>query len=143
MPTFIGQIKDNQIILVAWIAVSGTKAPTPAPYQALLDTGAQGTMISKKVVDEVGLQAIGHKQIIPVSGDPFDTEKYRVRLDIPIGSRVKKSDGGFEVQQTLRGKDMEVALLPYEPTNYDVLLGMDLLSGFHLTIYGGNFILSN
>ena len=53
------------------------------------------------------------------------------------------TDGGFEVQQTLRGKDMEVALLPYEPSNHDVLLGMDLLSGFHLAMYRGNFILSN
>lgn len=34
-------------------------------------------------------------------------------------------------------------MLPYEPKNYDVILGMDLLSGFHLTLYGGNFILSN
>ena len=145
MATFVGQATNNQILLVTWITVSGAKAPTPGPlsYQALLDTGSQGTMISKKVVDGVGLQAIGHQQIIPVTGDPFDTEKYRIRLDIPIGSRIKKPDGGIGMQPTLRGMDMEVALLPYEPTNHDVLLGMDLLSGFHLTLYGRNFILSN
>ena len=38
---------------------------------------------------------------------------------------------------------MEVALLPYDPNNHDVLLGMDLLTGFHMTIYGNIFILSN
>ena len=38
---------------------------------------------------------------------------------------------------------MEVSLLPYQPHNYDVLLGMDLISEFHLTIYGSNFIISN
>ena len=113
------------------------------PYQALLDTGAQGTMISKKVVEGVGLHAVGHKQIIPVTGDPFDTEKYRIRLDIPISSKITMPDGKIGVQPTLRGMDMEVARLPYEPSNHDVLLGMDLLSGFHLTLYGGNFILSN
>ena len=100
-------------------------------------------MISRKVVDEVGLSAIGHSSIIPVTGKPVDTPKYRVRLDIPIGSRTKMPDGGIQVQPTLRGSDLEVALLPYEPKNYDVILGMDLLAGFHLTLYGANFILSN
>ena len=70
-------------------------------------------------------------------------QKYRVRLDIPIDSRTRMPDGGIQVQTTLRGSDLEVALLPYEPKNYDVLLGMDLLLRFHLTLYGGNFILSN
>lgn len=143
MATFVGQMKDNQILLITWITVPGAKAAKPMPYQALLDTGAQGTMISKKVVEGVGLHAVGHKQIIPVTGDPFDTEKYRIRLDIPISSKITMPDGKIGVQPTLRGMDMEVARLPYEPSNHDVLLGMDLLSGFHLTLYGGNFILSN
>ena len=38
---------------------------------------------------------------------------------------------------------MDVALLPYDPSNYDVLLGMDLLHGFHLTMHGDTYILSN
>ena len=29
------------------------------------------------------------------------------------------------------------------PSTFDVLLGMDLLEGFHLTIYSDLFILSN
>ena len=143
MATFVGQIKDNQIILVTWIAVSGAKEADRRSYNALLDTGSQVTMISKKVVDEVGLSAIGHSSIVPVTGTPVKMQKYRVRLDIPIGSRTRMPDGGIQVQPTLRGSDLEVAMLPYEPKNYDVILGMDLLSGFHLTLYGGNFILSN
>ena len=39
--------------------------------------------------------------------------------------------------------DMEVARLPYEPTNHDVLLGIDFLQGFHVTIYDGTYILSS
>ncbi len=100
-------------------------------------------MISQKVVDQVGLQAIGHRRIIPVTGDPLKTEKFRIRLDIPILTETVNPDGKATVERTIRGKDMEVALLPYEPTNYDVLLGMDLLLSFHLTLYGGHFILSN
>ena len=70
MTTFVGQIKDNQIILVTWIAVSGAKEADRRSYNALLDTGSQVTMISKKVVDEVGLSAIGHSSIVPVTGTP-------------------------------------------------------------------------
>lgn len=143
MPTFIGQIRDNQIILVASIAVSGEQDADRRSYNALLDTGSQVTMISKKVVDEVGLSAIGHRSILPVTGKPVDTQKYRVRLGISIGSKTRMPDGGIQVQSILRDSDLEVALLPYEPENHDVLLGMDLLVGFHLTLYGSNFILSN
>ena len=43
-----------------------------------------------------------------------------------------------------RGRDpMEVALLTLQPQNFDVLLGMDLLEDFHLTVYADQFILSN
>ena len=46
------------------------------------------------------------------------------------------------MQTFFRGKDIEVALLPYLPEDHDVLLGMDFLSGFHFTMYNGLFILS-
>ena len=45
----------------------------------LLDTGAQATMISRKVIDNVGLRAVGHVSIIPVTGEPVLTEKFRIR----------------------------------------------------------------
>ncbi len=38
---------------------------------------------------------------------------------------------------------MEVTLLNFQPENFDVLLGMDLLEGFHLTIHADQFIISN
>ncbi len=33
--------------------------------------------------------------------------------------------------------------LPHQPTGYDVLLGMDFLKRFHITMWGGNFVMSN
>ena len=100
-------------------------------------------MISQKVVDDVGLQAIGHMPITPVTGKQFDANKYRIRLDIPIESAISLPGGDIGKHQVLRGKDMEVALLPYDPANHDILIGMDLLMAFHMTIYGAHFILSN
>ena len=152
MPTFIGEIVNRQIIFNALISVpksqgvqQGTAANVASykTYKALLDTGAQRTMISQKVVSEVGLQGIGHQNIIPVSGSPIRTRKFRVRLDIPIDNVTQLPNGNVQLNRSLRGKDMEVALLPYLPRNYDILLGMDLISEFHLTIHLNNFIMSN
>ncbi|MDE0103648.1 MAG: hypothetical protein OXN89_14830 [Bryobacterales bacterium] len=100
-------------------------------------------MASEKVVREVGLQPVGNRQIVPVPRDPVVTEKYRVRVDIPIDTPVQGSEGNVTLERTLRGMDMEVARLPYEPKYHDVLLGMDFLQGFHFTIYDGTFILSS
>ena len=37
---------------------------------------------------------------------------------------------------------MDVAQLPYQPNNYDILLGMDFISAIHLTLNGQIYILS-
>ena len=42
-----------------------------------------------------------------------------------------------------RGSDMSVSLFPYQPENFDVLLGMDFLSGFHITLVAGKLIMSS
>ena len=142
MATFVGQIKDRQIIMSALVSASGTDGPQHF-FNALMDTGAQVTMISRKVVEEAGLQAIGLMPIIPVTGEPFRTEKYRARLDIPIQSDVVLQGGTVGKDNILRGMDLEVGVLPYDPNNHDVMPGMDILSAFHITMYGDSYILSN
>ncbi len=59
MATFEGTITNGQIIIVAAVSVSGANG-SPIGFNALLDTGAQVTMISDKVVQELNLMAIGH-----------------------------------------------------------------------------------
>ena len=108
-----------------------------------MDTGAQVTMISKKVVGEVGLQPTGHMSIMPVTGAPSLIEKYRARIDIPIESQAILPGGKIGRKSIFRGLDLEVGVLPYEPTKYDVLFGMNFLCGFHITMYGNSYILSN
>jgi len=93
MATFVGNTVDGQIIVVAWVSVSGEAGIAPKAYGALLDTGAQTSMISQKVVEGVGLMAIGHINIIPVTGQATPTEKYRIRLDIPITSGIALPSG--------------------------------------------------
>ena len=43
----------------------------------------------------------------------------------------------------LTGTSLDVRLLPYQPPNYDIILGMDFLRLFHITIVLGDFFLSN
>ncbi len=78
--------------------------------------------------------AIGHTDILPVSGEPVRVFRYRVGLSIPI------SQGSTTL---LVGAPVEVSELPFQPDNFDILLGMDFLAPFHFTMYNGMFILSN
>lgn len=41
------------------------------------------------------------------------------------------------------GRDLFVSGLPYQPEEYDVILGMDFIGAFHITIYRNRIILSN
>lgn len=145
MATFAGAITNNQIILTTWLSIPGqaVNQNNPNAYRALVDTGAQVTAVSQKVVTAMGLISTGNMPITPVTGQPVSLSKFRVRIDIPITSAMSLPGGGTVSHNVLSGKDIDVGLLPYQPPNHDVLLGMDFLFGFHLTIYGNNFILSN
>ena len=146
MPTFTGQVKDRQIIFYVAVAIQATPSiPSPKHkvYLALFDTGAQVTVISPKVVSEIGLQPVQPAEIVPASGVPIQTQGYKVRIDIPIGTG--QALPGGKVEQTLdyRGLDLDVAELPYQPNDYDVILGMDFISAFHVTMNGDMYILSS
>lgn len=91
-------------------------------------------MLSPKVVKATGLEGIGYVDIIPASGEPIRTKKYRVNLGLPIRQRSAT---------LLAGIELEVAQLPFQPVNFDILLGMDFLMHFHFTMYNDLFILSN
>ena len=134
MPTFNVEIVEDQIIVVATITVPPVN-PKTEPFKALVDTGAQVTMISQKVVDAIQADPVGQGSILPASGEPVETPQYRLGIHIAVGIGLSQTFSA--------GKELDVYLLPFSPPNYDVLLGMDILAGFHATMYGGHFILSN
>ena len=41
------------------------------------------------------------------------------------------------------GRQLSVVGLPYQPNDYDVILGMDIIGVFHITMYRNRIILSN
>lgn len=143
MPTFIVDIQNSQIILISAISLPGQANHSKNRYNSLLDTGAQATLISERVVNDVGCVVIGEEKIVGISGVASQTKQYRVRVDIPVRSQTMLPGGELQTNTDLRGKDMNVSLLPYQPENYDVLLGMDFLADFHMTLVAGKLVMSS
>ena len=144
MPTFLGRIVDRQMILVAHVSGIGNELNQDLPvFQALIDTGAQSSAISKNVVDQLNLQPSGWTTIVGVHG-PEDAQVYTVRIGIPITENIVDSSGVSTPHTITRSRGrIEASLMGFQGPNFDVLLGMDVLSGFHLNIYADQFILSN
>jgi Aspartyl protease len=132
------------------ITASGTIAtniPMPPPmFIALVDTGAQKTMISTRVVRTLGLQPQG---MIPIQGvGPNVTHHngylFHVAFTIPLIA---------PGQQIVPGSPIPVMMFIHptaiygaeltSTTGFDVLLGMDILSSGSLKVEGsGHFSFS-
>ncbi len=64
-----------------------------------------------------------------------------VGIHVPI---TELSQGQQQPTTTTRGFNrMKVTIMGHQSSRFDVLLGMDLLIDFHLTIYKDHFIISN
>ncbi|MCY4328178.1 MAG: retropepsin-like aspartic protease, partial [Rhodobacteraceae bacterium] len=85
-------------------------------YSAIVDTGAQNTMVSQKVIQAAGLPQVGHTRVMGITG-VMKVAKYRARVDIPVNI------GGQNVMAS--GKEFEVVTMPQNLGKIDVLLGMD------------------
>lgn len=144
MPSFESTIQNNQPLLNVQVSTPNSSLPnSSAGFVALLDTGAQVTSLSPKVPQALGLIQIGIGTMIPASGQSINVPKFHVRIDIPIATNVQLKGGGQYQSAYLQGKNMDVFQLPFQPSNYDVLIGMDFISLFHITLFRGRFILSN
>ncbi len=139
MPTFVRPVVDNEAILVAAVALPDPFPRNPVGFQVVADTGAQGSWISQRVVDAVAPPHIGISAYATIA-QSGETDLYRVRLDIPVQL---EPGGTLTSGSYLDGMDLDVSLMPYQPPNYDIILGMDFLCLFHITMVAGNFILSN
>lgn len=138
MPSFEQLIENNEIIIFVDVSIASGK-PT-RQYKALLDTGAQLTAIAPRVARDLNIVPIGPWKIMVASGQVVNTVRYQARMDIPIDINVASPS---KVESFLFGSELIVGLLPYQPTDYDVILGMDFISLFHITMFRNRIIISN
>ena len=139
MPSFMIDIKNNQAFLLVDIGHPKNKQQTnnqeQKTYRALFDTGAQKTLISPKIVDDLGFVAIGQASLGTAAGDVKETTEHRINIAIPVRLG---NDAILGV-----GRDLNVMLSPYQPKDFDVLLGMDVLVGYHITMFANQIVVSN
>jgi len=134
MPSFLVKVKDNQAVIKVTVGDPNTLEQVNG-YEALVDTGAQNTLVSSKIIHDLQLLPIGSDVIRTIGGDTISTNIYHTNVSIPIQLSSNDVVGtGFSI---------DVALLPFQPPNFDVLLGMDFISKFHITSWGNQMILSN
>jgi predicted aspartyl protease len=109
-------------VCVAFDPLSGKEHPPIKPYQGLWDTGASCTVITKKIVDELGLKPIGKTKVLHADGEST-VNVYYVNIFLP-------NQVGFKFIRVTEGK----------LSGFDLLIGMDLIScgDFAVTNFGGN-----
>ena len=106
-------------------------APGPYPsfkgYKAIWDTGATGSVVSRKVVEELGLVQTGFAKIFHAQGCEDKVPTYFVNIVLP-------NKHAFHAVRVSRG-DLAGA---------DVLIGMDIITmgDFAVTNHGGKTIMS-
>lgn len=118
---------------------NGNDAPKagqkPQMFKALVDTGAQSTMISKSAAKKIGLKPIGKVPIMGVGGvSNHNNYLFHVGFVMQV-----PDDGGANqnilqmhvLQAQIQGAEMDLV-----GAGFDVLLGMDVISTGSLAIEG-------
>jgi len=104
---------------------TGSPEPVKKPYNAIWDTGATGTVISRKIAQELNLQATGRERVQTVgAGDKvneYETDTYLVNLYLPnqltiIG--VRAAEGTIAEADVLLGMDI-IARGDFAITNFE------------------------
>lgn len=146
MPFFSQAIQGSQILINVAVLQPGDdirkkyRSPKHA-YKALVDTGATNTGISLKVAKNVGLLPQSKRTIITAS-QQVAVNVYNIDLHIliekvvhvvPKGGKIAKPHSQFSVLSSR----LQVTEFP-QATNFDVILGMDVLSECSLFISGNN-----
>ena len=121
-------------------------------YNALVDTGANKCGISNQIVDDIELLPYKKLQMM-TAGTPHNTFAYLVEIAVPVTKTKMHSetqaDGNVvmnpvAVSEMWRGyQQTEVTSFPdVGDRGFDIILGMDMLEAFHITIYKKRIIIS-
>ena len=145
MPAFVFPIEDNQIIVGAVVHSPNMSEPFSG-YMGLLDTGAQKTAVSPRLVRELQPAQVDLGLMQVASGEVVEVPIYLMNVGIAIPGQIEAIQDGDELHVTgqvhVAGTSLTVMGLPHEPDGWDILLGMDLLTILHLVLAKDSAILS-
>jgi hypothetical protein len=159
MPCLWLQHNNSQLFISVAIIDAGALPPLhaapamaalPRMFVALVDTGAQRTMISTNVVNTLGLQPQGQIQLQGV-GPNFTWHNaylFHVAFTVPVVGPAAPPlpPGHLQVQIHVNSNVVYGGELPFPAgtrSPFDVLLGMDILSSGSLKMEGsGHFSFS-
>lgn len=101
-------------------------------YRALVDTGAQRTVLSERVIAELNLLRTGHMQFSGLHG-PRTHTRYLASLGI-WAHRVDRGGSGSRLDQnelSLFSLDEPIEIVNMDDNvNFDLILGFDVLKNF-------------
>jgi Aspartyl protease len=148
MPWISGRHDNSQVFIDVGVVdalamvnqpPAGADFPVPPRFRALVDTGAQRTMITSDVDKTVGLQPIGKIALQGIGGAITYHNGYlfHVAFMLPRGAPQPLPSGQtqqqfmiFIQQNVIHGGELSSAV------GFDVLLGMDIISTGALHIEG-------
>ena len=110
------ELRNEILISEIYTPLPGSSEPPRKAYNAIWDTGATGTVISRKVAQELNLKATGRETVQTVgSGDQvneYETDTYLINVYLPNDVAII----------AVRASEGKIA-------GADVLLGMDIIAG--------------
>ena len=135
MPTLKVQVSDYKVLIP--VAVSKSyPSDSPKVCDALLDTGAQRTFVSRHVVSQLAAHSVGQIMVQAANGPPEPTDCFDLNISIVLGLQ---TTGGsvFSDRFTVRA-GLQTLLEP----EHDVILGMDILTKLDIVMRDGQVLIS-
>lgn len=138
MPSFMDSISGRQILLNVIVGPPGTPADGTEAVKALVDTGATISGVVPGLVERLGLENTGEWITLGGAHGPKDVATYEISLGLPIADH-PGAPAFIRGATAIRVAELELS----DSAGFEVVLGMDFLQPFHLTIHRDTFILSN
>jgi Aspartyl protease len=137
-------IIDADTIDVGDPSLQFSQVPQPSLFKALIDTGAQKTMISPNVVDRLRLQPRGKMLVSGVgpSAHYHNAYLFHVAFVAPLTSPAEAGTPIVPALINVQKDPIYGAEIPSTAGLFDVLLGMDVLTKGLLVVQQGQFSFS-
>lgn len=121
-------------------------------YRALIDTGAGGCCISKKVVEDLTLKPYT-QATIGTAGEPCTSSVYVVDLAIAVTQPALREETQKDGKVVLKPHSVAEGMTFHQvkvfevpdvgnQRGFDAILGMDILLQLHITLYRGQIVIS-